>query len=473
MTRMNDGAARPKRRKRHTITESDMAKAVDFMALEPKAGDAMLAKHTGWTRHKARRVLAALGMKSGEASGVEPEMSGETITSSWGDNEGNLESKSDRILTAEDLLRELKVDEAEWKVERQQVTVQKAWRKNEACDLKWDEEGRMSGWKQDRGGMHLHPVHHVKVTLVRRKPAESAMAQMLRAMKDHSVKPDPAVLKRKQPVRKNGLRELEMGIFDPHLGMICRHPEGDGPQDMEDMPALMMTAVDDLVAKAEKDGPFAKAFMPVGNDWVHADNVWHTTTAGTGQPEMIDWHRAFKLGCDVGVAIVNRLLEVATVVEVYQIPGNHDRQSAFCLGLYLQAFFNHDPRVTVHADASPYKFHRAGVNLIGYEHGHSVQQVRLAALMANECRTHWGTAEFMEWHLGDQHRRGASKPAALEEQGVSVDFTPGLTAPNAWHRIKSFSHQQRGAMAWTWDHRTGPVGRYCFNVSKYTHKAMI
>jgi hypothetical protein len=43
--------------------------------------------------------------------------------------------------------------------------------------------------------------------------------------------------------------------------------------------------------------------------------------------------------------------------------------------------------VTVDASASPYKFFHYGVNLIGFDHGHSIRQaVRLAALMANECR---------------------------------------------------------------------------------------
>ena len=61
--------------------------------------------------------------------------------------------------------------------------------------------------------------------------------------------------------------------------------------------------------------------------------------------------------------------------------------------MLTNAWYHNDKNVTVECDESPYKFHQFGVNLIGFEHGHSVQPVRLAALMANECRLNgWADA---------------------------------------------------------------------------------
>jgi hypothetical protein len=34
----------------------------------------------------------------------------------------------------------------------------------------------------------------------------------------------------------------------------------------------------------------------------------------------------------------------------------------------------------------------------------------------------------------------------MEEQGGSVEYLPGLTPPNEWHRIKSFNWQKRAGM---------------------------
>lgn len=64
---------------------------------------------------------------------------------------------------------------------------------------------------------------------------------------------------------------------------------------------------------------------------------------------------------------------------------------------------HNDANVTVDASASPYEFLHYGVNLIGFDHGHSIRQaVRPAALMANECRQAWSQTVYREWHLGDQ-----------------------------------------------------------------------
>ena len=90
--------------------------------------------------------------------------------------------------------------------------------------------------------------------------------------------------------------------------------------------------------------------------------------------------------------------------------------------------------------------------------------------MAHECREHWADTSFREWHLGDQHRKGTGSPVVMEEQGVGVEYLPALTPPNAWHRLKGFNWQQRGAMAFVWDHDTGPVARLQVNLNSYTGK---
>ncbi len=108
------------------------------------------------------------------------------------------------------------------------------------------------------------------------------------------------------------------------------------------------------------------------------------------------------------------------------------------LGRLLAAYCHSDASVSVDASANPYKFHHYGVNLIGFDHGHSIREtVRLAALMANECRDVWGQTVYREWH-----------------------------------RIKSYNWQKRGGMAFVWDHDAGPICRLQVNVSSYTGQIM-
>lgn len=259
--------------------------------------------------------------------------------------------------------------------------------------------------------------------------------------------------------------------MDPHIGLRTFYPEGDGPQDLESAAQFIMTAMDDLIEKARPFGPFEEVFMPFGNDFVHADGVFHTTTAGTPQPEMEAYHKTFVFAKMVAIEMVNRLRKVAPV-RIYEVPGNHSRVTDFTLAQILEAYFHNCKDVKVDASSSPYKFHRFGKTLIGFEHGHSVSPIRLAALMANECKEVWRDTEYREFHLGDQHRKGSGMPSMLEEQGVSIEYLPGLTAPNEWHRLKAFNHQKRGAMAFVYDFSAGPIARLQHNISQYTHQPM-
>ena len=265
---------------------------------------------------------------------------------------------------------------------------------------------------------------------------------------------------------------VEIDIMDPHLGLLCQKPEADAPWDLELAEAAIMLALEDLIVKAEKFGPFEQAFMPFGNDFVHSDTVFHTTTAGTAQPEAISWHRVYEAAERVAIAMVDRLRTVAKELYIYEVPGNHSRMADFTLAHLLRAYFHNDPAVHVDCSASPYKFHRFGATLIGYEHGHSINAIRLASIMSNERRQDWAETEYREFHLGDQHRKASSVPSCFEEQGVSIEFIPGLTAPNEWHRIKGFNHQKRGAMAFVYDFKTGPIARFQHNISAYSHLAL-
>ena len=407
----------------------------------------------------------------------------EGMKSDLGDTAGNVTSTSRTIRTQEELLEAAKIDLNVWKVTR---TIINKWevvmrepattvggRGNEAMIAQNDEGGsQRTLWTR---GSH-EPMHEemfqVKVVLERKTPPEHAVSSLLKHLESRARNsPLFPHIRRERLHREEGKQSLEIDIMDPHIGLFCNWPEADAPWDLDMSCNMVMSAAEDLIEKASKHGKFEEVFIPFGNDWVHSDNVFHTTTAGTGQPEAVDWHAVFVRAEELAFLLMERLRQVAPL-HVYEIPGNHSRQTDFALGRILKAGYAGNKDVTIHADSSPYKFHRAGKNLIGFEHGHSVSQVRLAALMANERKNDWAETEYREWHLGDQHRKGSSKPSMLEEQGVSIEYVPGLTAPNCWHRLKSFSHQQRGAMGYIWDWNAGPVARFQFNISKYTHKIL-
>ena len=310
----------------------------------------------------------------------------------------------------------------------------------------------------------------VKIWLKKKTDQLLGFESILESIQKQS--PHIRLIKRKPLKPKSSERVLELSLFDPHIGLRCQKPASDVRWSINIAQETMFSVLEQLLEYAEHYGPFEYIVFPFGNDFLHTDNVYNTTTQGTHQPEAEAWKTTFIAAEQIAIQLVDRIKRVAPI-KIIVVPGNHARQSEFVLGRLLRAYYHNDKNVSINAEPSPYKFHHYGVNLIGFEHGHSIKQpVRLAALMANECRDIWSKTVYREWHLGDQHRKGSNKPSMLEEQGVSVEYLPGLTAPNEWHRLKSFNWQKRAGLGFIWDKTCGPISRLQVNINNYTEKIM-
>jgi hypothetical protein len=378
------------------------------------------------------------------------------VEKSFDETKGTVTTRSLDIKTVEQALKVAEVDLNIWEVDRHIINT-------------W--EVTVGGIKTGTGKCETYTNFQVKIWLRRKSEETLAIEQLLSEMKKHSVIIPKFNINKKEIKNK---RELEISLMDLHLGLRCFAPSADITWTPKDAEIMTMAMLEELINLAAVFGPYERIVFPIGNDFLHADNVYGTTTSNTPQPEADAWHNNFKRAEKLGLAIIERMLKVAPI-KVISVPGNHARHSEIALGRILQAYYHNNKNVEIDATLSPYKFHNYGVNLLGFEHGHSIkQQVRLAALMANECRLDgvWEKARYCEWHLGDQHRKGSGKPHMFEEQGVSVEFLPGLTPPNEWHRIHSFNWQKRAGMAFVWDKSAGPISRFQVNVDNYTGKIM-
>jgi len=384
--------------------------------------------HEGITR-ELRRMKAKHGIPN-------------ELRESKGTNKWDVESKSDKAVTVDDVIARTGIDTSVWSVDRV-VT-------NES----------------DQN-------YQIKVWFRRKVPqkVEDTIAPLLERLKKAS--PKTPFINKISPKKLPHRHSLEPCIMDPHYGLRCFADGADMDYSPEDCAGMVLSVLDEIIRLAEPYAPFEGVFMPLGNDFFHTDNVYGSTTKGTVQPEGESFVHTFIGGEALAIEMVDKL-KVLAPVSVYMIPGNHDRVASFLLGRVLKAYYHKDKNVTVDAGPAPFKFHQYGTNLIGYEHGSSIPQVRYAALMANECPEGWLASKHghREWHCGDQHRKGSSKPSALEEQGVSVEYLPGLAAPNEWHKLKAFNWQKRAAMGFVWDHSAGPVARLQVNIDRYINALM-
>jgi hypothetical protein len=364
-----------------------------------------------------------------------------------------------RLRDIDDVKRELNVDAAVWRVKSFEHS-------NYDVTMKIRNPG-----EADRP----FTVQNVRLKVVFERVVpevvENAVDRLLARLEGKS--PKPPKIKRLKLGQKSGRNALEIALMDPHYGMRTFRPASDAEWSPEFCAQMVMESLEEIIELAAPFGPFEEIVLPMGNDFFHSDTIWQETTQGTGQPEADAYYNTFVTGEALAIRIVDRVKEIAPV-RMYFIPGNHDRTTSFMLGRVLQAYYKNDPDVAVDATPSPYKFHEYGCNLIGYEHGHSVAAIRLAALMANEAPDAWARTKngYREWHLGDQHRKGSAKPSMMEEQGVSIEYLPSITAPNEWHRLKGFNWQKRGTMAFVWNFTRGPLARLQVNVDRYLNRLM-
>lgn len=365
------------------------------------------------------------------------------------------------IKTPEELLKHCEIDMEVWEEDR--VTINH-----------WPVGGKAHQGQNDQGHWRRQKLWkmqliQIKITLKRKSDERRALQDLLDDIKKERKIHVP--VKKAPKSRKKKKLALEIAIMDPHMGLECYTPEADQPWTTDLCEQFYLFSVHDLIQQALQVGEFSKIFWVLGNDFCHTDNVWNTTTSGTPQPEGVSAHRAFHRAKALAISAAEKMLEYAPV-SAFQIPGNHDRFTSYMLGHVLDAYFHAHPDFTIDASASPFKKFRFGASLVGMEHGHSISTIRLAALMANEWRWDWAETHYHEWHMGDQHRKGSSKPCAFEEQGVSVEFLPSIVAPNEWHRLKSFNMQKRAAVGFVWDYDCGQSHRLTTNISKYTGQWM-
>jgi hypothetical protein len=369
------------------------------------------------------------------------------------------------VKTLEQLYRVCEVDTKEWECKTFKC---RAWTTGMKLKVKTGTVDKKPVYEHRKDFIQNYLV---SATLTRKTPRDKSLQLLLQEIAASKLK---LPTYNRPAIRSAVRRALEVSVLDPHVGLKCFAPQSDHTWSFGQCEQAFMSTVESLLDLAKVHGPFEEIVVPFGNDFLHADNLLGTTTAGTPQPESQSLAEAYLRAEKLGLWLVDRLRQIAPVI-VKAVPGNHDYVTSFTLARLIKAFYDGAKAkdVTVDASPAPYKFYQYGTTLIGYDHGQAISPIRLASLMANETRrTGWAEAGYCEWHLGDQHRKASSKPSTFEEQGVSVEYLPGLTPANEWHKKHGYNWQKRGGTAFVYDRAAGPIARYQVNFDGYTGKQL-
>lgn len=178
------------------------------------------------------------------------------------------------------------------------------------------------------------------------------------------------------------------------------------------------------------------------------------TAAGT--PQDID-SRLERIRTKIRVAVVRGIDLARTIapVDVFLVPGNHDKASNYSLGEVLFAWYRNDDLVDVVYSPMKRKFYNFGKTTLMLTHGEEYRRGRdnLPMIMADECPPEWWVASHngcRDILTGHNHikLRGKYHPTSEinESRGIRTRSLPGLTPEDSWHFEQGYRHRRAATL---------------------------
>ena len=264
--------------------------------------------------------------------------------------------------------------------------------------------------------------------------------------------------KYKKIVHKPGRHLLVINPADIHIGKYANEKETGEEYNIPVAVSRVISGVQGLVHKS-KGFDIDRVLFCIGNDVLHVDNVYNTTTKGTPQDADGKWWEHYEIALKLYVKCVELLREVAPVDCVHSM-SNHDYQSGFHLAHSLKAWFRQCEDVTVDASVSHRKYYKWGSNLIGLEHGDGAKMNDLPLLMAQERPQDWASSKFRYWYLHHLHHKVKHKwRDGKDFIGVTVEYLRSPSSADSWHARKGFTGSPKAVEAYVHEFNAGQVAR--------------
>lgn len=267
------------------------------------------------------------------------------------------------------------------------------------------------------------------------------------------------------PRRRRKAREgyaVAWGIWDAHLGLYAWASEVKQSFDLSIARDRVLNSIDDMVEGLSVH-PIEKIWMPVGNDFVHFDNVRQKTTFGEHHLDGDGrYGKVYLAALECLSYQVERALTLCDDVEIIYCPGNHDLTSAYTLCIALKQRYRRDRRVKSDVSFNPRKYRRHGVTLLGFDHGDGASAQQLATIMATECSDQMHGVRYREIQIGHTHqRRERHFDVVTPTNGVTVRTNPALCNVDIWHHKQGLiGEPTKSVEAWLYSRATGYQGSW-------------
>lgn len=286
------------------------------------------------------------------------------------------------------------------------------------------------------------------------KSYEDIRDELIAEMKKHAPK--------YPTLKRNKNKDGHLLIIDPadiHIGKLAMAAETGSDYNVEVAKARCFAGVQGVIDKAQ-GFPVEKIILVIGNDVLHIDNPFRTTTAGTKQDTDGMWWSAFIEAKDMYVKVLEMLTVIADV-EVVFCPSNHDYASGFMLADSLSSWFHNAKNISFDVSIAHRKYKQFGLNMLAFDHGDGCKERDTKDLMADEQPRIWADTKFRyayKHHI--HHKRKVSWASGEDYIGVTVEYLRSLSDADSWHMRNGY-RSPKAVEAFVHSKNNGQVARIC------------
>lgn len=236
-------------------------------------------------------------------------------------------------------------------------------------------------------------------------------------------------------IARKDIKDGHLLIIDPadvHIGKLSLIEETSDEYNIEIAKKRCIDGVLGIIEKA-KGYPIEKIVFVIGNDILHTDNPFSSTTAGTKQDVSTQWWKMFTEAKDLYIRIIETLLPIANVHVVF-CPSNHDYVSGFMLADTIASWFHNNKHVTFDGRIVHRKYMQYGKNLLAFSHGDGAKERDVKDLMADEVPKLWGSTKFRYVYLHHiHHKKKVNWLSGKDYIGVTVEYLRSPSSSDSWH----------------------------------------
>lgn len=229
-------------------------------------------------------------------------------------------------------------------------------------------------------------------------------------------------------------------VIDPadvHINKLALMEETGGEYNVEIAKQRCIDGVAGILTRASSYN-IEKIYFIIGNDVLHTDNPFSTTTAGTRQDTNTMWWKAFLEAKDMYVRIIESLIPTADVHVVF-CPSNHDYASGWMLADTLTSWFRNNKNVTFDARIAHRKYVQYGTNMLAFSHGDGAKEGNVKDLMADEEPKLWGETKFRYAYLHHlHHKRKINYLSGKDFVGVTLEYLRSPSPADPWHNRQGY-----------------------------------